>query len=283
MNAAKTCCGIYRELAHSPGRIDADRAILESVGAALAARGFDVELVASDAEFDTHFANIFVMCERGPILDRLSSAEKAGSIVVNSPDAIRNTYRHRMVELFARHQIPAPSSRIVASDANSPRPPTGVWVKRYDFHATEARDVMYAPSEEGWQEALHGFASRGIPYVIAQEHVPGDLVKFYGVRNAQSPVEANWFEWFYHRDKGMLGHSFEVLGLRRAAFGAAAALGLEIFGGDAIIQASGEPMIVDINAWPSYARYRDSAAQAIADHLTERFQRRPRVVAATRS
>jgi len=283
MNAARTCWGIYRELAHSPGRIDADRAILESVGAALAARGFDVELVAPDAEFDTHFANIFVMCERGPILDLLRNAERAGSIVVNSPDAIRNTYRHRMVELFARHRIPTPASQVVASDANSPRPPTGVWVKRYDFHATEARDVMYAASEEGWQEALHGFAGRGIPYVIAQEHVPGDLVKFYGVRNALGAADENWFEWFYHRDKGMLGYSFEVLGLRRAAFGAAAALGLEIFGGDAIIQANGEPVIVDINAWPSYARYRDRAAQAIADHLTERFARRPHVVAATRS
>jgi D-alanine-D-alanine ligase-like ATP-grasp enzyme len=68
--------------------------------------------------------------------------------------------------------------------------------------------------------------------------------------------------------------------LRRAAFGAAAALGLEVFGGDAIIQSNGEPVIVDINAWPSYARFRESAAHAIADHLTERFQRRPRVVAA---
>jgi len=278
MNAAKTCWGIYRELAHSPGRVDADRAILDSVGAALTARGFDVALVTPDAELDTHFANIFVMCERGPILDRLSNAEKTGSIVVNSPDAIRNTYRHRMVELLARHKVPAPASQIVASDTSSPRPPTAAWIKRYDFHATEARDVMYAASEEGWQEALHGFAVRGIPFVIAQEHVPGDLVKFYGVRHVAAPVEANWFEWFYHRDKGMQGYSFEVPGLRRAAFAGAAALGLEIFGGDAIIQPDGEPKIVDINAWPSFARYRDGAAQAIADHLTERFQRRPRIV-----
>jgi hypothetical protein len=283
MNATETCWGIYREVAHSPGRIDADRAILESVGEALAARGFKVELVAADAEFDTYFANIFVMCECGQILDRLRNAENTGSIIVNSPDAIRNTYRHRMIELFARHQVSAPASQIVASDANKPQPPTGVWVKRYDFHATEAHDVMYAAAEQGWQEALHGFAKRGIPFVVAQEHVPGDLVKFYGVRNAMCPMDSNWFEWFYHRDKGTLGYCFEVLGLRRAAFGAAAALGLEIFGGDAIIRADGEPVIVDINAWPSYARCRDRAAQAIADHLTERFQRRPRIVAATRS
>jgi hypothetical protein len=283
MNAARTCWGIYREAAHSPGRIDADRAILQSVGTALAARGFEVELVTPDAEFDAHFANIFVMCERGPILDRLSNAEKAGSIVVNSPDAIRNTYRHKMVELFARHRISAPASRIVASDVNNPPPPSGVWVKRYDFHATETRDVMYAASEEGWREALQGFAQRGIPFVVAQEHVPGDLVKFYGVRNAMAPAATGWFEWFYHRDQGMLGHRFEASHLRRAAFDAAAALGLEVFGGDGIIQANGEPVIVDVNAWPSYARYRDRAAEVIADLLAERFRRRPRVVTATGS
>jgi hypothetical protein len=283
MNAARTCCGIYRELAHSPGRIEDDRAILDSVGAALAARGFDVELVAPDAAFDTHFANIFVMCERGAILDRLRNAEQTGSIIVNSPDAIRNTYRHRMLELFARHHVSGPASQVVASDASKPPPLTGVWVKRYDFHATEAHDVVYAASEEGWREALHGFARRGIPFVVAQEHVPGDLVKFYGVRNAMAPLDSNWFEWFYHRDKGMQGYSFEADGLRRAAFGAAAALGLEIFGGDAIIKPDGAPVIIDINAWPSYARYRDRAAQAIADLLTVRFQRRPRVAVTVRS
>jgi hypothetical protein len=270
--------GIYREVAHSPGRVEDDRAILESVCAALQARGFSVELVAPDTTFDTHFANIFAMCERTAVLDRLNAAKKTGSIVVNSPDAIRNTYRHRMVELFARNHVPTPASQVVASNPSTPRPPSAVWVKRYDFHATEACDIMYAASEEGWQEALQRFARRGIPFVIAQEHVPGDLVKFYGVKSAA--MDDGWFEWFYHRDKGMLGYAFEVARLRGAAFGAASALGLEIFGGDAIIQASGEPVIVDINAWPSFARYRDRAAQLIADHLIARFQRRPRLVAA---
>ena len=283
MTTAKTCWGIYRESAHSPGRIDDDCAIMKSVGEALVERGFSVELVAADAAFETTCANIFAMCERGAVLDRLKDAEKAGSIIVNSPDAIRNTYRHRMVELFARHHVPAPASQIVASDVSKPRPAAGVWVKRYDFHATQSDDVIYAASKDGWREALHRFARRGIPFIVAQEHVEGDLVKFYGVRNGAAALGANWFEWFYHRDKGMLGHSFEVSRLRQAAFGAAAALGLEVFGGDAIIQADGEPMIIDMNAWPSYARYRDQAARAIADYLNERFQRRPRIVTPMRS
>jgi hypothetical protein len=280
--AAKTCWGIYREVEHSPGRVDDDRAIMNKVGEALVSRGFNVELVAADSPFDIRCSNIFAMCERSAALDRLSAAQKSGSIVVNSPDAIRNTYRHRMVELFAQHRVSAPMSQIIAS-STSTRPATAVWVKRYDFHATQASDVMYVASDAGWDEALDRFARRGIPFIVAQEHVMGDLVKFYGVRSAAPAMDANWFEWFYHRDKGMLGHPFEISSLRRAAFNAAAALGLEIFGGDAVIQADGKPIIVDINAWPSYARYRDRAAQAIADHLTERFERRLRIVTATGS
>jgi hypothetical protein len=153
-----------------------------------------------------------------------------------------------------------------------------VWVKRYDFHATQPSDVIYVASDAGWHEALERFAHRGIPFVIVQDHVAGDLVKFYGVRSEKASTSDNWFEWFYHRDKGMLGHFFEVLHLREVAFAAADALGLEIFGGDAVIQENGKAMIIDINAWPSYARYRDHAARAIADHLAERFERRVRIV-----
>jgi hypothetical protein len=278
-----TCVGVLREPAHSPGRVDDDAAIMRCVGDAMTERGFSVELVAAAALVEARAANLFVMCERGTILDRLAAMETAGSIVVNSPAAIRNTYRHSTVELFARHRVSAPMSWVVATDANTPRPADCAWVKRYDFHATQPDDVIYAVSETGWREALRRFAERGIPFVVAQEHVPGDLVKFYGVRNRAAAADANWFQWFYHRDKGMLGHPFDPARLSKAGFDAAGALGLEIFGGDAVIKANGEPMIIDLNAWPSYALYRDRAAQAIADCLTERFRRRPRLVASARN
>jgi hypothetical protein len=273
-----TCRGIFREPDHSPGRVEDDRAIMMRVADALSERGFNVELVDADAELDTHCANMFVMCERRVALDRLSDAQKAGSVIVNSPTAIRNTYRHRMIELLAQHRVSAPISHVVASDAHGSRPAAAVWAKRYDFHATQPSDVIYVASDAGWQEALEHFARRDIPFVVAQEHVSGDLVKFYGVRTEMSSPSASWFEWFYHRDKGMLGHSFKASHLRDAAFDAATALGLEVFGGDAVIQEDGKPMIIDMNAWPSYARYREGAARAIANHLAQRFEQRVRVV-----
>ncbi len=283
MSRDLTCVGVLREPAHSPGRVEDDAAIMRRVGEVMTERGFSVELVAADAVTEAPSANLFVMCERGTVLDRLAAMEKAGSIVVNAPAAIRNTYRHRMVELFARHRVAAPMSWIVAADANMARPADCAWIKRYDFHATQRDDVMYAASETGWREALRRFAERGMPFVVAQEHVAGDLVKFYGVRNGAGARDANWFQWFYHRDKGMLGHAFDPARLSEAALHAAAALGLDIFGGDAVIRANGEPMIIDLNAWPSYALYRDRAAEAIADCLTERFRRRPRLVASARN
>ena len=63
------------------------------------------------------------------------------------------------------------------------------------------------------------------------------------------------------------------------AHAAASALGVDVFGGDAIIRPDGQPVIIDLNAWPSYARYRDRAAEAIAGLLADRFHRRPRAVA----
>ena len=45
MSAAKTCWGVYREMAHSPGRIDDDSAIMKRVGEVMTERGFSVGMV----------------------------------------------------------------------------------------------------------------------------------------------------------------------------------------------------------------------------------------------
>ena len=139
-------------------------------------------------------------------------------------------------------------------------------------------------SEQGWREALRRFAERGIPFVVAQEHVAGRSGQV--LRRARRycwPARPTGSQWFYHRDKGMLGHAFD-LSACAGGLDAAAALGVEMFGGDAIIRADGEPVIIDLNAWPSYALYRDRAAQAIAERLRATLPAPARgIVASTRN
>jgi len=38
-----------------------------------------------------------------------------------------------------------------------------------------------------------------------------------------------------------------------------------------IVPPSGAPVLLDVNAWPSFALYRDEAAERIAAHLALRF------------
>ncbi|MEM9684061.1 MAG: hypothetical protein AAF942_12405 [Pseudomonadota bacterium] len=269
------CWGIFRETSHSPGREDDDAAILRATASKLEARGFNVSLISAENAAEplaTREPRIFSMCEQHQVIDTLLKAEQDGAVIVNRPQSVINTYRHHTVELFGKADVPAPASRVVAADPRQAAPDTPVWVKRYDFHATQADDVLFADTSETWQKALKNFADRGIPFVIVQDHVPGDLIKFYGVHHPHVSAPS-WFVWFYHRDQTLAHHVFEEGLLRDTASMAASALGVEIFGGDAIVGADGQPMIIDLNAWPSFALYRDDASNAIAEHLHWRFNR----------
>jgi hypothetical protein len=48
-----------------------------------------------------------------------------------------------------------------------------------------------------------------------------------------------------------------------------------VYGGDAIATADGDLVLLDLNAWPSFALYRDEAAPAIAAYLAQRFEGAP--------
>src|SRR6266516_4103828 len=117
--------------------------------------------------------------------------------------------------------------------------------------------------------ALRAFTARGIPWVALQEHVPGPIVKFYGVTDG-------WFFRWYGSDAGFAGERPRVheSRLKALAFEAAALLGLEVFGGDVAFPEPDRPVLIDINDWPSFAPFRDEAARAIADYITGRFAHR---------
>jgi hypothetical protein len=223
---------------------------------------------------------MFVMCERIPVVERLASWERRGARIVNRPSGIRNTDRERTLALFRRHEVPFPQSALVSTAPGQAGFPGPCWVKRADVHATEAGDVAYACSPEELAANLERLRGRGIGKAVVQDHVPGDLIKFYGVAGLSEDDERpSWFQWFYHRDQTLSNHAFDPDALAAATSRAASALGLDVYGGDAIVSAGGGISVIDLNAWPSFALFRPVAAARIATLLAERFSR---VRAATR-
>src|SRR5213078_4000923 len=104
------CWGIYRELAHSPGRETDDAEILRATARRLEGKGFRVSLrtaeeIAATAEDPPPF--LFVMCERLEILRRLESWAERGDVhatgqedVVFAPD--QRTAARELKEIAAR-------------------------------------------------------------------------------------------------------------------------------------------------------------------------------------
>lgn len=254
---------IAREAVYSPGKVDADRAILEAAAARLAHRhrvrvvSADEPLPASDPS-----ALVLAMCQGPAALSALRAWQRDGVRVINTAAAIENCHRTRMLPALQRAAVAHPTSSLVATDAPFDVPPwahCGVWVKRGDVHATCGDDVILVRDGEALHTAVARFEKRGIATVALQRHVDGEVVKFYAVRG-------RFFAAF-----GPAGAPLELTPAERATFvalveGAAAALDLEIFGGDCVRAADGRLWLIDLNDWPSYGPCRAVAAEAIADY-----------------
>jgi glutathione synthase/RimK-type ligase-like ATP-grasp enzyme len=257
--------GIYREVEFSPGKVEADAAILDAVLAELASNGIETEaldaktFVASNATADAEI--IFAMCQSEGALRRLAELESAGAVAVNSALAIRNCYRDLLGAGLMRARISAPDGVLLAT-----APPTdmrrltnldldaGVFVKRGDLHALGPDDVQQVVGRSALINTLGDFARRGVAMVYVQQAATGHTVKFYGVSGSE-----------YFNVIAQEGEVSEDVAraLAEAAGTAATALGLEAWGGDAVVEGD-RFAIVDFNDWPSFSRVRGPAARAIA-------------------
>lgn len=276
----KGCWGIFREQPHSPDRVGDDERILRCVAERLRAKGLEVVLFAPEglAEVKTRGpALVFYMCETGPALQRLAAWEAAGAPLVNPVRGVVNTFRHNMTRILAGRAC-SPPSLLVSTADHDPKVERG-WVKRGDYHATTRKDVRFAADRAGLAAALAALRARGIASAVIQEHVEGDLLKFYGVRDAASG-RPRWFCHFYHADQELRHHAFDPARLRAACEEGAALLGLEVYGGDAIVDAEGGVHVIDFNAWPSFALYRDEAADQITSLLLDKLSALPRQTSA---
>jgi hypothetical protein len=265
--------GLFREREHSPGRESDDAEILRLTAKQLESHGAQVELKAPEVlgAGDTPPDGVFLMCERMEALRILLAWQERGVRQVNAPMAVLNTYRERMIAQLREANVPFIESRIVSTRGGETAVRAPVWVKRPDVHNTQEGDVVFADGERAVGVALAGLAARGMTTAVLQPHVPGDLIKFYGIGGGGADGAPAWFRWFYHKDQRLQGHVFAEAHLARLVRAAAAALGLEVYGGDAIASGNGALTLIDLNAWPSFALYRDEAAPVIASYLALRF------------
>src|SRR5689334_6673815 len=270
----RTYWGLFREREHSPGRESDDAEILRLTGKHLEGLGVQVELRAPEdlTAAETPPDGIFLMCERMEALRVLLAWQERGVRQVNAPLAVLNTYRERMIAQLREGNVPFIESRVVSTQDGEAGLRAPIWVKRPDVHNTQEGDVVFARTRDEAAAALAALAARGFERAVLQPPVEGDLIKFYGV-GAGGGLDGGpgWFRWFYHRDQRVAGHPFDPARLARLVRAAATALGLEIYGGDAIASADGGLVLLDVNAWPSFALYRDEAAPVIADYLALRF------------
>lgn len=266
----KKALGIFREVTNSPNRETDDALILQAVLEQLKSLGFQTR-AATPEESDSidfpkeDFAVVIPMCESYPRIVRLLDiSTRSRALWMNSPQAVLNCYRTRMIPAlseFADVRFTTSEVRRVENNAGE-RPnfpaPDGYWLKRGDVHNTCDRDVVRA---KNWGEAagiLREFARREITHYGVQPHIEGDLVKFYGAG------PGHWFTWFYHDPVRAKRHAFEVDELADSAAAGAWALDLRVFGGDAIITPDGAVSLIDLNSWPSFALVRKEAAVQIA-------------------
>jgi len=258
---------IYRSSTYSPGRHkNNDAAIMDATTSRLEAAGWSIERIGEgDVEAGIiPDADLYMnMCQGSVASTRLLELEESGARILNRPSAVLGCHRHRLIRTLDGSGLPFPDTVLLPThDAplyETDLPDGDVWVKRGDVHAQEAADVVRTTRDE-LASVIESFGARGVKQVAVQAHVAGPVLKFYGVG------DGSLFHAFREDGRPVDGDTVDVPTLRRLAFAAARAVGLGVFGGDAVVPTRTHPMLVDLNDWPSFAPVREQAAEAIA-HL----------------
>ncbi len=256
--------GISRQAEYSPDHVENDSLILRATAEVLKELDVDVVFYGEGEVLNSNFNEelIFSMAQGPEAIERLLEVEKNGAFVINSPKAVKNCYRTNMVKLLPENGIPFPKSIQVEINSDleinlNGFDPHKFWIKRGDVHAVHREDVTLVYSKEENRSVMKEFYRRGIKTVILQEHLEGDVIKFYSVR------DSGFFNWYYLN--GRYHTKFDLDKLINLASSSADILGLDVYGGDAIISPDGSISMIDMNDWPSFAPVRDEAKKHIAN------------------
>lgn len=151
---------------------------------------------------------------------------------------------------------------------------TPLWLKNCDGSAVTAEDTVFCPTPTDVDRALRKMEERGVHIWMAQEHLAGDLIKFYSVEGT------DFFHWEYashvHSKFGQeavngkeKGYPFDAKRIKLYSDMMAKRLNVPIYGGDAVIDENGEFYFIDFNDFPSFSICRKEAAKAIAQRIAQ--------------
>ena len=280
---------ISRAERYSPNSIDKDAAILHSLCKELKHYGYDVDSTDEISLGANDNRRVYIsMARTDQALDLLDHATRRGAIVMNDPHAVVLCKNRRLLmQTLANAGLNTPAAAAAAAaaaaptasasapktpsnSASAPQAPSGYWVKKNRGYSEQAADVCYAADGDQLTTIVAQMKARGIDDIYVTSHVEGDLVKFYGVAGTDFfrtfyPGDDRQFKFAQEEINGLPQHySFDAESLQRSIDAAARHIGLDFYGGDAIIAPDGTATIIDFNDWPSYSRCREEAARAMA-------------------
>ncbi len=260
---------IARNPLDSPRMVDNDRAILLAVAQQLEILGNKVKIADENDITDSEsYDAIFHMSRNNTILAKLQQVQEMGINVTNRPAGVKNCSRKECMEIMSCNNIPQPQYFHLSTEENAPSRGYPLWLKKGEGWSNSPQDVCYATSPSEANKILKILRKRGITDVVCTCHIKGDLIKFYGVKE-------DFFHWYYPTpENSKFGleiingtakrYLFDSKLFKRVAFEAADSIGVEIFGGDAIVTPNGDFYIIDLNDFPSFSCCRKEASEAIA-------------------
>lgn len=266
--------GVSRAEMYSPNRVSGDSAVFGAVAAELERHGHEVisineqELTAIPEDI----SGIFHMARSRKALDILSQAKVP---VTNTVQAVLNCARAAQTKLLKGSGLIPESIICSTSGVSGGWNLYPCWIKRPDSHAVEKDDVLFIRNPAELEAAMWGFAERGIKECVLQDHAKGWLVKFYGVKGIgltdcyAATARDGKFGLEEHNDMPDAA-CVDLDALTAAAHRASEILGVDVYGGDAVVGQEGEITIIDFNDWPSFRTCTVGAAQQIAELIMKK-------------
>lgn len=266
--------GVSRAERFSPNRTAGDAAVFRAVATCLERHGNEVMCV-DEQDLKSVPDGIDGVFQMARSREALSLLDQVSVPVTNTVQSVYNCFRASQTALLNGIGL-IPDSIICSTDDI----PQGwnkypCWIKRADSHAIDKDDVQYIQDADKLGAAIRGFRERGNRECVIQAHVRGWVVKFYGVRGygltdcyAATACEGKFgLERF--NDQPQSG-SVDMDALTEVAESASDILGVDVYGGDAVVGPDGDITLIDFNDWPSFRTCTVGAAQKIARMIMDK-------------